>query len=230
MLSSARMSRTEVEARSGVNRVTLVRVERGDLTQVTAETASAILAVSPAPLACQRHGWVDGTGTRRRLQALAVLGWPAGALAVRLETSQSGVRRLMEDGHLCSASTRARVIALYDDLWDQQPAVSRESRIARRRALAHGWWPALAWDDDTIDDPAAAPSNPAAAPGSLWTQRVEDIAWMLVTGEVLATICGRLGVTRGALERQMRRHRRSDLWAQLTDTEADWHTRSQVAA
>jgi hypothetical protein len=140
------------------------------------------------------------------------------------------VRRLLEDGHLCSATTRARVIAVYDDLWDQQPAPSRESRIARRRALARGWWPALAWDDDTIDDPASAPSNPAAAPGSLWKQRVEDIAWMLHTGEVLATICGRLGVTRGALSRQLRRHRRLDLWAQLTSTEAAWHIQSKLAA
>lgn len=229
VLASARMSRSEIESASGVSRLTLLRLVRGDLDQVTPATAAAVLAVAPAPLRTQQHGWVDGTGTRRRLRALSVLGWPASELATQLGTSQSGVRRLMEDGHLCSASTRARVIAIYDQLWDQRPAPSRESHIARRRAEERGWSPALVWDDDTIDDPAAAPSNPTVV-ATAWSQRVEDIEWMLATGEVLATICARLGVTRAALERQMMRHRCSELWGRLTATETDWHTKSRLAA
>ncbi len=229
VLAAARMSRSEIESVSGVSRFTLVRLVRGELDQVTPTTAAAILAVAPAALSDQLHGWVDGTGTRRRLRALSVIGWPASELATRLGTSQSGVRRLMEDGHLCSASTRARAIALYDELWDQRPAPSRESRIARRRAEERGWWPPLAWDDDMIDDPAATPSNPAVA-ATAWSQRVEDIEWMLTTGEVLATICVRLRVTRAALERQAMRHHCSELWRRLTATEADWHTQSQLVA
>lgn len=31
---------------------------------------------------------------------------------------------------------------------------------AKRAALRHGWLPPLAWDDDTIDDPAASPAVP----------------------------------------------------------------------
>lgn len=228
MLSAAGMSRAEIEAASGVNRITLLRLVRGDLLQVTPATAAAIMATEPEPLSAQQHGWVDGTGTRRRLRALAVLGWPTSELARRLENSQSGVRRLMEDGHLCSSRSRARVIALYDELWDQQPAPTKEARVTRRRASARGWWPGLAWDDDTIDDPSAAPANPA--PGPAWRRRVEDLEWLLATGEVLATVCVRLGVTRGALERQLRRHRRLDLWVKLASTEAEWHIQSKWVA
>lgn len=228
LLAQARMSRTEIAALTGASRLTLVRVERGDLTQVTPATAQAILAVPPAALASQQHGWVEATGTRRRLQALAAGGWPTSELAARLHTSQSGVRRLLEDGHLCSAATRARVIELYDELWDRPAPPSKASRIARRRAQARRWWPPLAWDDDTIDDPTAAPANPT--PGPLWAQRVENIEWLLATSEVLATVCARLGVGSEALQRQLRLHQRLDLWVRLVATEADWHARSKLAA
>ena len=221
-LTAARMSRTEVEALSGVNRVTLLRVQRGDLAQVAPATAAAILSVSPSSLERQRHGWVDGAGTCRRLRALAVAGWPNAEFAARLGTSQSGVRRLMEDGHMCSASTRARVVTIYDQLWDQTPAPSKEARIARRRALARGWQPVLAWDADTIDEPATEPSNPVSAAGSLWSRRVEDIEWMLHAGEVMATICHRLGVARATLEREAARHGSDGLWARMVATEAEW--------
>lgn len=211
-LSAAGMSRSEIERRSGVNRVTLLRIGRGDLGRINRRTAAAILGVEPVPIADQEAGWVDGTGTRRRLRALAVLGWPASRLAQRLGTSQSLIRRLMEDGHGCSATTRARVADLYDELWDAAPPDDKSSRLARRRAQQRGWLPAAAWDDDEIDDPAAQPHNPAGPRSAL----LENVVWLADLGDTLPGICLRLGVKPESIWRATYRHGRPEIWDRLT--------------
>lgn len=212
VLSAAGMSRSEIERRSGVNRVSLLRIVRGDLGRITRRTAAAILRVQPVPIADQEAGWVDGTGTRRRLRALAVLGWPASRLAQRLGTSQSLIRRLMEDGHGCSATTRARVADLYDELWDVTPPDDKSSRLARRRARQQGWQPAAAWDDDEIDDPAAQPHNPADPRSAL----LENVVWLADLGDTLPGICLRLGVRAHSIYQAAHRHNRMDIWYRLT--------------
>jgi hypothetical protein len=53
------------------------------------------------------------------------------------------------------------VRALYDELWRADPREHGVDNQAysrtRNHAAAHGWAPVGAWDDDTIDDPAAFP-------------------------------------------------------------------------
>lgn len=61
-----------------------------------------------------------------------------------------------------TVATRDAVRALYDELWDAIPpaAAWRERQAtSRARGLAarYGWAPPMAWDDETIDDPAAVP-------------------------------------------------------------------------
>lgn len=212
VLAAAGMSRSEIERRSGVNRVTLLRIVRGDLSRVNRRTATAILAVEPVPSAEQAAGWVDGTGTRRRLRALMAAGWPASRLAVRLGTSQSHIRRLVEDGHRCSAVTRAQVVDLYDELWDVSPPEDKSARLARRRAQLQGWSLAMAWDDDEIDDPAAAPHNPAGGRSAL----LENVVWLADLGDTLPGICLQLGVQPESIWRAAYRNDRLDIWARLT--------------
>lgn len=95
----------------------------------------------------------DGTGTRRRLQALSALGHTSATLAVRLGLTPSRVRELATETCRVRASTYERVAALYDDLSMVPGASDRTRAIALRR----GWVPPLAWDDDEIDDPIAVP-------------------------------------------------------------------------
>ncbi|WP_406516355.1 hypothetical protein OH809_45370 (plasmid) [Streptomyces sp. NBC_00873] len=45
---------------------------------------------------------------------------------------------------------------------------------ARRRAQADGWYGPLAWDDDTIDDPAAVPQTDAPPPSYTEGENVVD--------------------------------------------------------
>lgn len=116
--------------------------------------AAALLAVSPVPRRLPTAGSVDGTGTRRRLQALATLGWSMPR--VGREAGVSGTRLYeIATGHgMVRASTARAVRAAYDRLWDR-PGGSPKTRTMARR---NGWLPPAAWDDDTIDNPAAKPT------------------------------------------------------------------------
>jgi hypothetical protein len=92
---------------------------------------------------------VDATGTRRRLQALAAIGWPPRALAERLGIQPDNILRR----HRVRVGTARLVAAVYDQLSMTPGPDTRSAAAARRR----GWAPPLAWDDDSIDDPAARP-------------------------------------------------------------------------
>lgn len=97
---------------------------------------------------------VDATGTRRRIQALMVLGWSLAALTARLGLARTNysLKRILDQQHV-RRTTAERVAALYDELWGC-PGPSGQVREA---ALASGYCSALAWDDETIDDPAVRP-------------------------------------------------------------------------
>lgn len=61
-------------------------------------------------------------------------------------------------------SMAERVAKLYDQLWDVRPSqADHRDKISVSRATAYAckraWLPPLAWDDDTIDNPAAQPAG-----------------------------------------------------------------------
>lgn len=94
---------------------------------------------------------IDGTGTRRRLQALVALGWSLRELDVELGRRNSYCSYLLaDDARPVHRTVADQVIALYDHLSMVRPEgwlAERQRRLAARR----GWVPPLAWDD--IDDP-----------------------------------------------------------------------------
>lgn len=154
----------QVEARSGLDR-TAVRLLIGGLPgrpasrRIKRATEAALLAVRGDRVGPEAHGLVDRAGTQRRLRALVALGWTARHLATRLRMSSRTMHQLLaDDPARVRASTRARVAALHDELAMTLPPPSRGTTRARRIAARRGWAPPLAWDDDTIDDPAACPS------------------------------------------------------------------------
>lgn len=106
---------------------------------------------------------VDSTGTRRRLQALMALGWSVNRIARAAGADQQAMCHALAGG-MVTARTARTVRDVYDDLWDQAPpALSRGDRVAagrtRARAARAGYLPPMAWDDDTIDDPATHPAE-----------------------------------------------------------------------
>jgi transcriptional regulator with XRE-family HTH domain len=129
--------------------------------RIRPDTAARLLAVTADRLA--DGAVIDGTGTRRRLQALVVAGWPQARLAERLGMNPANFGPLILGQRDPTVATARRMAALYDELWNTAPAPANRwelgaSNRARRHALARGWAPALAWDEDTIDDPAALPN------------------------------------------------------------------------
>lgn len=159
-LRAAGMSTAEIAQVSGVAPASFRNVEAGRVCDVQRRTAAALLAAKPVPIEQQRVGFVDGTGTRRRLQALAAIGWAGPALGARLGLSRAHVRAIIRSDGQLSADLRARVMALYDDLWCE-PQTGTAALRARRAAQRRGWVLPLAWDDDQgphgIDNPAAKP-------------------------------------------------------------------------
>lgn len=154
-------------------------------------------------------GLVPAVGVVRRLRALAALGWPAELLADRLGEPV----RLSENVEVVDAALAGRVRRLYDEL-SMTPG---PSSVARGEATAAGWVPPLAWDEDDLDDPEAAPVPGAVASrdtSALGLVGVfEDFEWCITTGEHPSRAAARCGRTLAAITRAAQRAGRSDLAA-----------------
>ena len=146
---------------------------RPPLTQVRPDTQRRLLAVRFQPAAVPAGRRVDATGTRRRLQALATLGWSVVSLATRSDLALRTLRRARTSTTVTAETARA-VTRLYDQL-RAEPALYRSRReqavAARTKAAAQraGWRGPLAWDDidhdpDDVDEAAVLeqPGSPAA--------------------------------------------------------------------
>jgi hypothetical protein len=122
------------------------------------DTAEALLAV---PRRRPAERLVDGVGVRRRLQALAFIGHTWVAIAAELGVVPARVAALATGTRPVTVDLRERIAAVYDRLCMSPagpgPWTIRTARLARGK----GWRGPLAWDDETIDDPAAAGPPPA---------------------------------------------------------------------
>jgi transcriptional regulator with XRE-family HTH domain len=140
------------------------RAGRPPTVKIRTVTSRALLAFRPALEDLPDTALVSSAGTCRRLQALAAAGWSAQCLAARLGVSKTHVCKIIRGRYpRVTAATARAVRGLYDELWDQPPpGGTRWEKAAASRTRNHarqqGWPPAQAWDDDEIDDPAAAPA------------------------------------------------------------------------
>lgn len=105
---------------------------------------------------------IDATGTRRRIQALAALGWGAAMVGARYGIQKGTINNWGARTGTVQRSTAETVRRIYDDLSMQLPPTDTRSERVRvgntkARARKSGWVPPLAWDEETIDDPNATP-------------------------------------------------------------------------
>jgi hypothetical protein len=106
---------------------------------------------------------VDATGARRRLQALATLGYDSDYLAPLIGRRRETTFSLLTGRQPKVAREHdERIRRVYDDLWDKpRVGATKGERIsiskAKGRAIRRGYAPPLQWDDDSIDDPNAEP-------------------------------------------------------------------------
>ncbi|WZH36272.1 MAG: hypothetical protein PIR02_16110 [Microbacterium enclense] len=110
---------------------------------------------------------VDARGTRRRLEALAALGWAAGAIGAHIGNEQTVVSRWMRAERVTRA-TADKVAAVYEILSNTHPPtdthgqrLSRARTIARARRL--GYALPIEWNDIDTDEAPARPAKNLAA-------------------------------------------------------------------
>lgn len=165
-LMSDGLSRRRIAALADVTNTTVIRLLYGQgkkppSRKIRTESAQALLEIRSRLEILGPTARIDATGTRRRLQALVALGWSRTKLAEALGGHRDVVSRYMLRDQVTVATARA-VRSLYDRMWDTAPPEhdrwdASAAAYARRTAERRGWAPPMAWDDETIDDPAAKP-------------------------------------------------------------------------
>lgn len=139
----------------------------GPSDKVSRQTAELVLAYWPTLKDLPDATLVDITGTRRRIQALAVLGWSQNWIARQIGMREDGFRKAVGKDRVTAKLARS-VAAVYDAWWNQDPLEHglASNPVATTRGMARraGWHGPLAWDDDRIDDPNAVPVTDAVAP------------------------------------------------------------------
>ena len=131
--------------------------------RIRQQTARKILREDSATPA-SAFSRVDAKGTRRRLEALAVIGWSQHALARALGRRTRDIER-WQHATTVTAGTADLVNRVYGRLKLRPPP---EDTAAKRRraertlahALSNGWLAPLAWDDIDVD-PDPVPTPPA---------------------------------------------------------------------
>jgi hypothetical protein len=151
-------------------------------------------------------------GTQRRLQALAARGWWPGAIARATGIPAPAIAAATTSPRTRSSDLDQKVADAYDQLWDQQPPASTGYDLTitertRGRAARLDWPPPMAWDDDLIDQPDAAPApgwKPTATTLRHSADLAEDAAWLRehggYSGSTDTQIAMRLGVAKAALQ------------------------------
>jgi hypothetical protein len=209
-LRAAGLSAQMIAAMAGVTPRLLHRLlGPGHPARIRPASAEAILAIQPGQRPPARS--VPAAGTTRRLRALAVLGWTLADIAREAGVGAQPLSRIAAGGKARVAVRTAEAVArLYDKLWDKPGP----SQVSRDRAIAKGWPPALAWDDDDgphgIDNPDAVPhpwQRPAPAAGQRGAALAEDAGELLAQGHDLAQAAWRLGMKPDSLARALYRQR-----------------------
>jgi hypothetical protein len=144
---------------AGVTHSVVVRLTTGQSTRVSAGSAERLLAVDLATLAPAR--WVDPTGARRRIEALATLGWGLPQIAFIAGVHLQTLTAIRSSDHRVRASTAECVADAYERL-SRQRRDGRDGSWVANRARRQGWAPPSAWAPDTIDDPTATPMTEVA--------------------------------------------------------------------
>lgn len=217
-ISAKQLAKLSGVSYSAIGTLMYGRPERGHglYPRVAATTAERLLAVKPSLDNMADGRAIDATGTVRRLQALVAIGYSQARLGKQLGIEKGNVTALFNADKVTARRAR-QVKELFDRCWNRpQAGTDWHSKSAATRAknlaAARGWVSPLAWDEDTIDDPAAVPDTgekPQKQEAS-----AENIEFMLSTGATREEISARLGAASWeTIERRLHRIHRGDLVA-----------------
>lgn len=152
-LRAAGFGLRRIVVETGVSRSALQRLSVQATVHKTTETRLLSMPLVEAP---KPKRFISAVGTHRRVQALCTLGWSPRSQIQRAGLAQAGSTRLLAGAQVWPR-TAEKVRRLYDELSMKPAPPSRAATRARQRAVGQRFFPPLAWDDETIDDPAALP-------------------------------------------------------------------------
>ncbi len=149
--------------------------------KIRTESAQALLGYWPALDDYEDRAVIDATGTRRRMQALAVAGWPSKAIHRRIRVGNPQTIEKLK----ARTKVTARIARTIRDFYDEVSAKTAEDYgvepwvAGRTRAWAakRQWAGPEAWDPDTIDDPQAHPESTGrcGTDRGWWTHTIDGI-------------------------------------------------------
>lgn len=187
---------------AGLSHLAIRLVADGTWPAVRRRTACGLLQLTaPQIMAAQRPtDPVPAAGAQRRIQALMLMGWRHSDLTSRLGFRSA---QILERDTITARKHHA-VAQVYDCLWDQRGP----SLVSTRRAAQRGWMPPMAWDDDTIDNPAARPDTGRTPRRGL---DLDEVLLMAERGWTAPQIGARLGVAGDTVTVAARRAGRREL-------------------
>lgn len=144
----------QIGAASGVSFGQVSAIHRGEYAQVRGDTAHKVLSV-PLVQSAWHHG-IDPTGTRRRIQALLWMGWPARVIAERSDCKPSTINMISFRGG-SKGRVSSRLAKRIADAYDDISHLRGPSKQCATKAKAYGYVSPMAWDD--IDDPRERPKG-----------------------------------------------------------------------
>lgn len=178
------------------------------------DIAAKILAVTPEQ---GISAYVDGTGTRRRIQALVANGWPMRRLPEHLDLHGTYINDLIngrQQDRPVFAATAEKVTHAYQQLKDQKPTRHGiEARVVKRirgLATAKRWPTPKYWDQhaDAIDDPHFEPEYKKLRAQIL----AEEAHWLMTAGGLdRDQAAARLGIARFTIDRALREHPQDEM-------------------
>jgi DNA-binding Xre family transcriptional regulator len=178
------MSYGQIAALSGVAASTIRELHVGEQKRLHRENVAKILAVSLNAEITQ--GNVPAIGAARRLQALYARGHFIYTIAEEAGISRDTVHGLATGRWQSIDHSRFEGICR---AYDKLSMTTGKSWKARRIAERNGWAPPLAWDDETIDDPAATPVTDAEEPAACTSS--DAVARWLMGESVILDAAGR---------------------------------------
>lgn len=153
----------QIAREAGIEERTLYRIAHGKVTQLQGRIASAILAIQPDLTRLDPQTRLSSRGARRRLQALASVGWPWIEISQQGCVTRTTIYRALTSEQV-TFHTHTRIAAAYEQLWSSRPPQnSPQQRAAvthaRNTATARRWLPPLAWDDidNDVEPPVPEP-------------------------------------------------------------------------
>lgn len=235
ILTESGMSLAQIARLLGKDRQWLARVAGvpGDprsSTRISVDNEAAILALRCTPLeGLTENGEIDVTGSRRRIRALARIGYPVAWQARYIGVQQSVMDRYSSDrAKRIRVGAARKIAAMYDEL-QHTPNVGEDRRsrtaasLARFNAESHDWPPPAAWDDIDLDEaPHTGESRSNSTP-------LDDVRHLLNSGVSTYDIAERLNSSFSRINGAIRSRGDEMLYRMWRERRADDNETRKVA-